>query len=165
MNERFDAAVWAGVERRLAAVEEFIPDAPPWQPAPRASRSPGTVGLGPTLRKRSAEVRPRPTRLALALAAILLLLALIAGALLVGGPRPDLSVRDEQFGPYGTLRQRDGEARAALLADGRTIIVSGEWQGMGNARARADIWDPLAGFTSIRPAHTPAGQSDHDPPP
>ncbi len=154
MSDRFDGAVWAGVERRLAAVEALIPDAPPWQPAARVSRSSGTVGLGPTLRRPSAEVRPRRPRLALALAVILMLLALIVGALLVGGPKPDL-VRDERFGPHGILRQADGEARAALLADGRTITVSGEWQGIGNARARADIWDPVAGFISIDPPTLP----------
>ena len=155
MREQFDGAVWAGIERRLTAIEEFIPDAPPWRPAARASHSSGTVGLGPALRGPSAEVRPGRLRLTWALAVILLLLALMAGALLVGGVRPDLSVRDERFGPYGILRQGDGEARAALLADGRTITVSGEWQGMGNARARADIWDPLAGFASIDPPTLP----------
>ena len=151
MSERFDAAVWSGVERRLASVEAFIPDAPPWQPAARGPASSRTIGLGRTLRPRSDDIRPRRTRLALAFAVIMLLLALIAGALLVGGPRPDSSLRDELFAAYGLLRQTDGTARAALLRDGRTLIVSGDWQGMGTSIARADMWDPVDGFVSIDP--------------
>ena len=155
MSERFDAAVWAGTERRLAGVEKFIPDAPPWQPAVHAPAASRTVSMGRTLRPQAADVRPRRTRLALAFAVLVMLLALIAGALLVGGPRPDTNLRDEPFGPYGRLRQGDGEARAALLPDGRTMTVSGEWQGIGIARARADMWGPVAGFVSIDPPTIP----------
>ena len=149
MSERSDAPVWAGLERRLSGVEAFIPDAPPWRPS-IAAESRGTVRLGPALR-RPAAIRPRRSPLVLVIVVIALLLSLITGAILVGSfvsePRPDA----EPLGPFGALRQGDGDARAALLADGRTIVVSGEWQGIGNARARADIWDPVAGFISIDP--------------
>lgn len=155
MSDRFDDAVWSGIERRLASVEAFVPAAPPWQPAAHVPASSGFVGLGRTLRPQSADVRPRRARLALAFAVIVMLLALIAGALLVGSLRPDRTVRDERFWPYGLLRQGDGEARAVLLADGRTMIVSGEWQGIGNTHARADTWDPVAGFVSIDPPTVP----------
>jgi hypothetical protein len=152
MSERFDAAVWSGLERRLSEVEAFIPDAPPWHPSTAAELS-GTVRLGPTLRP-PAGVRPRRTRLVLAFAVIALLLALIAAAL-VGSLLPDPSQRDEPFGPFGALRQTEGDARAALLPDGRTIIVLGAWQGIGIASARANIWDPVAGFVSIDPPTLP----------
>jgi large repetitive protein len=152
MSERFDAAVWSGVERRLSAVEPFIPDAPPWQPAVRARDAAVHVGLGPTLRRPFAGARPRRTRLALAVAVIAILLAVIAGALISGSPEPAPSLRDERFGPFGSLRQTDGTSWATLLHDGRTLVVSGEWQGIGTAVARADIWDPVEGFV---PASAP----------
>ena len=150
MSERSDAAVWSGVESRLSGVEAFIPDAPSWDPSPTVEMS-GAVRLGPAVRP-SAQSRPR-TPVALVFAVIVLLLALLAGAVLVGSILPDLSPNDGPFGPFGALRQGDGSARAALLEDGRTVIVSGEWR-LG-ARARADIWDPVEGFVSIDPPTLP----------
>lgn len=149
MSERFDAAVWADLERRLSGVEAFIPDAPPWDPSTATGLS-GKVRLGPALR-RSADIRPRRSPLVLVFAVIGLILALIAGALVIGRFTSEPSPVDERFGPFGALRQGSSAARAALLPDGRTIAVSGSWQGIGTARARADIWDPVAGFISIDP--------------
>ena len=147
MSERSDAPVWAGLASRLSGVEALIPDAPPWRPS-MAATSRGEVRLGPSLR-RATELRPRRSPLVLVIVLIALLLSLITGALLAGRLPWEPSRDDEPFGPFGVLRQSDGDARAALLTDGRAIIVSGEWQGIGNARGRADIWDPVAGFASI----------------
>lgn len=153
MIERSDAVVWAGVERRLSGVEAFIPDAPPWRPSSAAEWS-GKVRLGSAVRP-ITDRGPRRSPLVLVVAVIVLLLTLIAGALLVGSFLPDRFRGDEPFGPFGALRQSDGAARAALLPDGRTITVSGEWQGVGTARARADMWDPASGFVSIDPPELP----------
>lgn len=153
MSERFDTAVWAGLEERLADVEGLIPEAPPWHRS-SAPEPINRVRLGPALRPAAAS-RPQRSPFVLLVAVLVLLLTLIAGALLVGSFMRDPGPEQDAFGPFGALRQGDGDARAALLADGRTIIASGEWQGMGNPRARADTWDPVAGFVSIDPPTIP----------
>jgi hypothetical protein len=147
MTERSGAEIWTRVERRLAAVEAFIPDAPAWDPSPAAELH-TIVHLGTTTRRTAGERRRSP--LVLVFAALLLLLTLVAGALLVGAFLADRT--DERFGPWGALRQQDSAAHAVLLPDGRALIVSGEWQGMGNPRARADLWGSRTGVDTIEPS-------------
>ena len=148
MNERHDADIWSGLERRLSGIEPFIPDAAPWHPSTAAELT-VKVRLGPVWRP-SSEIRGRRSPLVLAFAVIALLIALVVGVALVAsllpGPEPDA-----RFGPLGLLRQSDSSANAALLPDGRTLIVSGDWVGIGIAAARADIWDPASGLESIDP--------------
>jgi Kelch motif protein/galactose oxidase-like protein len=152
MSNRFDSAVWVGVERRLEGVEAFIPDVPPWaQPADAVDRRavirPGSAfGAGDTTRR---QARPR---IALALVIIGVLLALIAALVISGGPDPDPV--DQPFGPYGLYRGSDASANAAVLPDGRVLIVSGAWEGIGNAIARAYLWDPEIGTVETSPPIT-----------
>jgi hypothetical protein len=145
MSELADQVVWSAVERRLAGVEAYIPDAPPWA----SSTITRVRSDGPRFVTTRPIVRPRrrvPLRLAWALIAAVL--TLLVGLLIAGALRESDAV-DADWGPLGTLRQGDGAARAALLPDGRVIVVSGEWVGMGNPRARADVWDPQHGFEII----------------
>ena len=152
MNERFDSAVWSGVERRLAGVEAFIPDAPPWaQPEDAADRR-VVIRPGSAFGERDATRRQARPRLALALVVIGVLLALIAALVLSGGP--DQDPVDQPFGPYGLYRGSDASANAALLRDGRVLIVSGAWVGIGNAAGRADLWDPELGTVPANPPNT-----------
>ena len=153
MSERFDTAVWAGLEQRLAEVEGLIPETPPWQPSTAPEPNP-RVRLGPALRPVAAS-RPRRSPFVLVVAVLVLLLTLIAGAFVVGSFMRDPGPEQDPFGSLGALRQGDGDNRAARLADGRTIVVSGEWRGFGTARARADTWDPVAGVVSIDPPTIP----------
>lgn len=152
-DARFDGAIWSGLERRLAGVEAFIPDAPPWHPSTAAELT-GTVRLGSAFGRSSGASWSRRRRLVQVLVVLAALIALIAGALLIGGTRPAPDT-DTRFGPLGLLRQADSSATAALLPDGRTLIVSGEWEGIGIAVARADIWDPESGLLSIDPPVAP----------
>lgn len=152
MNDRFDRTVWAGVERRLAGVEAFIPDAPPWaQPADAADRHP-VIGPGSAFGAEDATRRQARPRRALALVVIGALLALIAALVISGRPDPDPV--DERFGPYGLYRGSDASASAALLPDGRVLIVSGAWEGIGTAVARADLWDRAIGTVPASPPIT-----------
>ena len=151
MSELSDQVVWSAVERRLAGVEAYIPDAPPWAPSTVTrvrSDGPRFVATPPIVRPR----RRVPLRLAWALIAVVL--TLLVGLLIAGALR-DPDAVDADWGPLGTLRQGDGAARAALLPDGRVIVVSGEWIGMGDPRARADVWDPRHGSSTIDPPIIP----------
>ena len=114
MSAKIEAAVWSGVERRLAEIEGFIPDAPPWwRPADDAAT--GAVRLGTAFGRRTLRpVSPR-RRLVLALTVIVALLALIAAALLVGAPRDQVDRFDEPFGPFGIYRPSDAGGSAAVL--------------------------------------------------
>lgn len=152
MNDRFDGAIWAGVERRLAGVEAFIPDVPPWaQPADALERH-WAIRPGSAFGARDGARRSARPRLALAFVAILALLALIAAILISGKPEPELV--PQPFGPYGLYRGSDASANAAVLPDGRVLIVSGEWKGIGNVAARADLWDPELGTVPASPPLT-----------
>jgi len=152
-DARFDGAIWSGLERRLTGVEAFIPDAPPWHPSTAAELT-GTVRLGSAFGRSSGASWSRRRRLVQVLVVVAALIALVAGALLIGSTRPAPDT-DTRFGPLGLLRQADSSATAALLPDGRTLIVSGEWEGIGIAVARADIWDPESGLLSIDPPVAP----------
>ena len=145
MNARFDAAVWSGVERRLAGVEGFIPDAPPWtQPADSVIND--GVRPGSAFRRVGARSISHRRRLVLALTVAAAVLALIALALLVGAPTNQVDRRDEPFGPFGIHRSSDSGGSAAVLPDGRVLIASGSWEQMGTVVGpRIDIWDPVRG--------------------
>ena len=147
MSERFDLATWSALQARLSAVESHIPDAPPWRPAVDTS---GRVGFGSAFRR--DDTRPgRRSRLVLVLALVGLLVALVAGALLIGAPRPRPDLSETPFGPLGQLRGSDGRANAALLPDGQVVVVSGEWVGLGNVGARVATWDAEDGFELVEP--------------
>jgi hypothetical protein len=139
-----DQRITAELERRFAAVEPFIPDPPVWQP-PVASEAatPGVVRLGPALRG-IGSTRGRRHRLLMIAAALGALLIVVWTVLMAGSrlPRtPDLST-----GPFGLLRGSDSTASAAVLPNGRVLIVTGTWQGFGaTAVPTATIWDPATG--------------------
>jgi large repetitive protein len=152
MNARFDEAVWAGLDRRLAAVEALIPDPPPWTQTAdtvaagrvRAGTAFGTSGARPASRRR---------QLVRVLAVVAALLALLAVALLVGAPREFVDRRDEPFGPWGIHRSSDAGGSAAVLPDGRVLIASGTWEQMGTVVGSGmDIWDPAQGRVATGPA-------------
>ena len=156
MSAHLDDRIWAGVELRLAGIEALIPEAPPWRPSPGVE--PGhvrAVRLGGTLAPRSgASLRSR-RRLAVALVVVALLVAALAGAIVSGiGRPPAVDPSSGPFGPLGLYRGSDSRANAAVLRDGRVLIVSGGWQGMGNAVARADLWAPATGTTRASPTLT-----------
>jgi len=155
MIERLDATTWSAVEARLAAVEAFLPEAPPWRPSETtAPEGSGSVRLGSAFGRSSRATTSRRRRLIQVLVVVGALIALVAGALYFGSPKPPHEP-DDRFGPLGWLRQSDSSATAALLPDGRTLIVSGEWEGIGIAVARADIWDPESGLVSVAPPLVP----------
>ena len=139
-----DELIRSGLERRLASVEAFIPDPPVWRaPEGAEGRASSVVRLGSSLRA-DASTRDRGRRLVL-VAATLALLLIVAWAILLAGsriPRPT----DLATGPLGLLRGSDSTASAALLSDGRVLITTGTWQGMGGtAISTARIWDPATG--------------------
>ncbi len=151
MNARFDQPVWSGIERRLADVEAFIPDAPPWRHAADAVDEPRTMA---DRRVRAGSAFGRPgTRLAtprrklvLVLAVGAALLALIGVAALVGTPREQIDRLEQPFGPFGIYRSSDPGGSAAVLPDGRVLIASGTWMNMGEkVDGGFDIWDPANG--------------------
>lgn len=149
MNARFDEAVWAGVIRRLSEVERHIPDAPAWRPSTGGEMAmTGTITLGTAFgRGRTGpSQRARLVRVLVVAAAIL---ALVGAALLVGS-RPRVDLRTGPFGPLGILRGSDGHSHAALLTDGRVLIVSGAW-GNTFAQGRADIWGPEGDLVRLAP--------------
>lgn len=145
MNARFDAPVWAGVERRLAEVERFIPEVPPWsQPADAVASA--RVRAGAAFGRSIVTRSPRRQGLVLVLTVVAALLALIAAVLLVGAPRTEVDRREEPFGPLGIYRSSDTGASSTVLPDGRVLIASGEWMGMGTeVGAGTDVWDPVEG--------------------
>ncbi|TAJ99247.1 MAG: hypothetical protein EPO36_13240 [Chloroflexota bacterium] len=155
MIERLDAATWSALEARLAGVESLLPEAPPWRPSEaRTSAGSGSVRLGSAFGRSPRATTSRRRRLIQVLVVVGALIALVAGALYFGSPKPRQEP-DARFGPLGLLRQSDSSATAALLPDGRTLIVSGEWEGIGTAVARADIWDPGSGLVSVDPPLVP----------
>ena len=108
MSGSIDDQVWAGVERRLAAVERFVPEAPPWRPADR-TMSVATVRIAPVgaSGRGSGAARRTGSRLTWALIVIGLGLALVAGAALIGvggHPRPTRSRRSRQRSRPGSTR-------------------------------------------------------------
>ncbi|HEX5590039.1 MAG TPA: kelch repeat-containing protein [Candidatus Limnocylindrales bacterium] len=145
MSERLDAAIWSGLQQRLAGVEALIPEAPPWRPMSSVELH-GQLRLGSAFRRPSATARPRRQRLVLALLVTGVVLALVAAALFGGARQVDTHLMDGPFGPYGMYRPSDHSAHAAVLEDGRVLIVTGGWLQMGEVAARrADIWDPVSG--------------------
>jgi hypothetical protein len=155
MIERRDAATWSALEKRLTDVERYIPAAPPWRPGSDASSLTGRVRLGPAFGRSDERSQAGRRRLVLVLTLVLLLLALLAALILSTG-RPTEDLADASFGPYGLYRGSDASANAAVLPDGRALIVSGGWQGFeGIAVARADLWDPVKGVESASPPITP----------
>ena len=138
-----DELIRSGLERRLAAVEAFIPEPPLWRaPGDAGDRVPAGVRLGSSLRGYGSTGR-RGRRLVL-LAATLALLVIVAWTILLAGSRIPQPT-DLATGPLGLLRGSDSTASAALLTDGRVLIASGTWQGIGNAVSTARIWDPATG--------------------
>jgi hypothetical protein len=145
MNARFDAPVWAGVERRLAEVERFIPEAPPSAQRADAVAS-ASVRAGTAFGRPSVTRSPRRQVLMLVLTVVAALLALIAAVLLVGAPNTEVDRREEPFGPFGIYRSSNTRASAAVLTDGRVLIVSGTWEDLGSdVAAGTDIWVPVQG--------------------
>ncbi|MCI0581296.1 MAG: hypothetical protein L0227_00130 [Chloroflexi bacterium] len=150
MNRRFDEAVWSGVERRLADVERYIPDAPAWRSSTDTETAP-TVSfrLGSAFGRRTAPLsrRARLVRVLVVVGALLLL----ALAAIFAGSRPrEESTPSDPFGPFGVLRGSDGNSQAVLLPDGRVLIVSGGWSGPeGTAVGRADAWTLDGGVVTV----------------
>ena len=80
-------------------------------------------------------------------AAVVALLVILASSILIGS-RLTRTV-DDSLGPLGLLRGSDSTSSATLLADGRVLIVTGTWRGMGGtAIATATVWDPSTGMSS-----------------
>jgi hypothetical protein len=155
VNELDDARALTGVERRLGAVEALIPEAPLWRPAPDTETGGrGDVRFGRAFGRRDLGARHTRSRLVLAMALVLLLVALLVAAILGVGRPPVVDLSASPYGPYGLYRGSDASANAAALPDGRVLIVSGAWQGMGIAVARADIWDPEFGTVPADPTLT-----------
>jgi hypothetical protein len=154
VSELFEQRIWAGVERRLATVEAFLPEAPPWRPSEDAHASVARrIRLGPTLAAPTSLPGRMRSRLALVLIVIGLLVAAIVGALMSGfGRPPSVDPSSDPFGPLGIQRGSDSGANAAVLRDGRVLIVSGGWQGTGNAVGRVHLWDPGLGLRSASPS-------------
>lgn len=151
MNSRFDEAVWSGVVRRLAEVEGHIPDAPAWRGSLDSDASVvGSVRLGSAFGRRTAP-RARGLRLVRVVVVLVALVALVVAAILAGSRRP-VDLQTGPLGPLGILRGSDGSSRAALLPDGRVLIVSGEWQ--FRAIGRADIWTPDGAVVALEPPLT-----------
>lgn len=92
MNDWFDDEVWSSIERRLAGIESFVPEPPPWRPASQPSSTArvrvelGTA-FGPRGGRRSA-ARP----LVWAVVVVGLIATLFLGSLLVGSARPSPQV-------------------------------------------------------------------------
>ena len=153
MSDPIDAKVWAGVERRLAAIEQFVPQAPPWRPADgqvpttRVRRVPGTgSGLG------SGAKRQTTPRLMWVLVVLGLAIAFVGGAILAGGgghpaitsapsARPALVPGFNPTGPLTTPRY--GHA-ATLLMDGRVLLIGG----YASYPPSAELYDPDTGTFS-----------------
>lgn len=155
MSELLDARVWTGVERRLGAVEALIPEAPPWRPVPDAEVGVrGHVRLGPAFGRRDRGARRTRPRLVLAMTVLALLVALLFAAILGAGRPPAVDLSAGPYGPYGLYRGSDASAHAAALPDGRVLIVSGGWQGIGTAVGRAYLWDPELGTMPADPTIT-----------
>jgi len=150
MSIHDEGLVWAGVEQRLVGVESLIPDPPPWR-APTESQRAGraVIRLGPALRaeRDSDGTRRRRGRLVWGLVVLGALLLAVAGAIVSGAlrfdPRPNLSTGP--LGPIGVLRGSDSAGNAALLPDGRVLIMTGTWVGIGGAASVPQVWDPATG--------------------
>jgi hypothetical protein len=150
VSARLDGAVWAGVERRLAAVERYIPEAPPWVATAEAHVVRAGVRAGPAFGGRTAPGIVR-RRFLLALTVAALLLAIAFAVLVVGTAPPSVDRLGEPFGPYGLHRSSDAGSSAVVLPDGRALIVSGEWVEMGERVAPlAILWHPTTGQTATQ---------------
>lgn len=151
MTARFDAPVWAGVERRLTEVERFIPQAPPWTGSAETAVLPGRVRPGPTLARGAEGPRAAPGRLILAITVVTVLLAIVA-AMILAGTSPTIDRLDQPFGPYGVFRGSDPRSSAVVLPDGRVLVVSGDWASMGTEVApRADLFDSTGRHVWTKP--------------
>lgn len=82
--------------------------------------------------------------------ALALLLALAIGVVTLSTPdEPAPSPAVDAF-KSGTLRSAAGEGHSAtLLPDGRVLVITGAWSGMGGTRVRtAEVWDPVEGTST-----------------
>ena len=150
MSDPIEPEVWAGVERRLAAIEQFVPSAPPWRPADgvvpttRLRRIQGSrAGLGSGARR---ETTPRLIWVFIGLG---LVIAFAGAAILAtaGGHPSATPARSARpalvpgFNPTGSLTSaRDGHS-ATRLADGRVLMIGSR----SGYPASAEVYDPDTG--------------------
>ena len=143
MSEPMERAVWDGLERRLEGVEAFVPSAPPWRSVgddlePRGIR----VVPGPAFGRRAGNERTGAGRPLVRVLVLMLLIALaVVATLLVAGTRqPPVP----GFRPTGALVEPRSNHGAALLRDGRVLLVGGS-----NANPpSAELYDPALGTFS-----------------
>ena len=166
MSEQIDQSVWSGLERRLAAVEPFIPPTPGW----RTEHDP--VGATPARTLLRPVVRPRRTTrdwgnrraTVLLFVALAVALALVAGALLVGigrQPAPQPSIVAPSPGAHLSLVATGSmafgrEGHSATLMDNGLVLISGGVTGL----RWAELYDPQTGTFQQTGEMAPGAEAD-----
>jgi len=98
-------------------------------------------------------LRQRPMRLRVLVMPLVVLALLLAMAIGVATLwAPDDSAPTPAINAFngGSLRSAAGDGHSAtLLPDGRVLVITGAWSGMGGARAgAAELWDPVDGSST-----------------
>jgi hypothetical protein len=98
-------------------------------------------------------LRHQPMRLRVLLVplvALALLLALAIGVVTLSTPDDPAPSPAVNAFKGGTLRSAAGDGHSAtLLPDGRVLVITGAWRGMGGATVpSAEVWDPVEGSST-----------------